>query len=53
MLSAGNARCADVMYMGKYDANLPDFEQLAAFKMFNWNFKTAPKDGIVSTSPIL
>lgn len=41
-----NKGAGNVVYMGKYDANLPDFEQLAAFKLFNWNFKAAPKDGI-------
>jgi hypothetical protein len=35
-----------VMYMGKYDPNLPKFESYAPFKYLTYNFKTAPKDGI-------
>lgn len=35
-----------VMYMGKYDAMAPDFEALSGFKLFAFNFKAAPKEGI-------
>lgn len=41
-----NGGADNIMYMGKYDPNAPKFEAYSAFKLWNFGFKTSPKDGV-------
>lgn len=45
--------CIGIMYMNKYASGaIKDVSKVEAFKLWNFNFKAAPKAGIVSKDTI-